>query len=137
MTIAIPTDGTHKEIKANGILDTGSRGVWVTQKLLEDADLAAKICPILEKTGPFAMFNGDEYEPKHQIDLKWYPSHDRSQDRVNTFLVCEKGPFEVLFGIDYVESLSKPKPKKLPTLLLNHKNRGLIAQNNIPSTDNL
>ncbi|KAH8674534.1 hypothetical protein BGZ60DRAFT_526491 [Tricladium varicosporioides] len=127
VTIATPT-GEQAEITTRAELDTGASGVWVTRPFLKRASLLENIHPIRdEDLRTYKIFDGTDYTPNEEIELSWFPNNEKSQMRITTFLVNDNGPFEVLFGIEYVVELAGVS--RTPALIAKAKvNGGLFIR---------
>jgi len=124
-SISVTIDAGIKEerqcwMAAKGSLDTQGAGVWITRDLISRAGLLHKIRPLEQKAGPFIDFAGKETWATHCIKLIWFPNQS-SKTHETTFLVSESGPFDVLFGRDYMDRLNGPSP--ILALVPGHKKK--------------
>jgi hypothetical protein len=92
-------------MRAKGLLDTQGSGNWISRELVKRAGLQDKVSPVTDKK-TFIDAQGSRYKPEHHVELTWYPNRSTAT-RVTDFLISDGGPFDVLFGKEFLDEERK------------------------------
>jgi len=92
-------------MRAKGLLDTQGSGNWISRDLVKRAGLQDKVSLVTDNK-TFIDSQGSRYKPEHHIELTWYPNRSTTT-RVTDFLISDGGPFDVLFGKEFLEDERK------------------------------